>query len=286
MEAVLTIAGSDSGGGAGIQADLKTIAAHHLFGMSVVTALTAQNTTGVFGIEEVDPAFVAQQIDVVFDDIRPAAVKIGMVSSPDIAAAVAQALVRHEAQHVVIDPVMVATSGAALIADESVEALVACLLPIAEVVTPNLAEAQVLSEMRIEDAADMERAAEVIAGRIEEAHGDSSASPGAAVLVKGGHADELAGTASEDSADDLLRLPDGSTTWLHGTRVDTANTHGTGCTLSSAVACGLARGSSVCEAVRSAKAYVSGALAAGLDLGHGSGPLDHMWMLDEWDANP
>ncbi len=279
MHAVLTIAGSDSSGGAGIQADLKTIAAHRLYGMSAITALTAQNTTGVYGIEEVDPAFVEQQIDVVFGDIRPAAVKIGMVSSPAIIQAIARALVRNNADHVVIDPVMVATSGAALIADEAKDALVEKLFPLAEVITPNFAEAQVLAEMDITDPADFEQAAEKIAQRI------ATENPaGVSILIKGGHADSASDasgtTGASDTVDDLLYLPDGTVQWISGARVETANTHGTGCTLSSAIACNLACGQSIGEAVRAAKEYVHGALAAGLNLGSGSGPLDHMWQYE------
>lgn len=265
MEAVLTIAGSDSSGGAGIQADIKTIEAHHLFAMSAITALTAQNTAGVYGIVDVDPAFVEQQIDVVFEDIRPQAVKIGMVSSPKIVSAIERSLRRNGAQHVVLDPVMVATSGSALAAGEAVEALVELLFPLAEVITPNLAEASALAGFAVEDAAGAERAAEVIA---------SFARNDVAVMVKGGH---MTGEGDGSSADDLLRLSDGTLCWLRGKRIDNPNTHGTGCTLSSAIACGLACGMPIEEAVRRAKAYVAGALAAGLDLGRGSGPLDHMW---------
>ncbi len=327
MEAVLAIAGSDSSGGAGIQADVKTIAAHGLFAETAITALTAQNTTGVFGVVDVDPEFVARQIDVVFEDIRPAAVKVGMVSSADIVRAIAQALVRNHAENVVVDPVMVATSGARLVSDEAAEALVGCLFPLASVVTPNLAEARALSGMDIADERDVCHAADAIARsavpQAERAHGDAAGAPSGtcgnaaaasggmgdaegappaarsqvsgevppdvwrvpSVLIKGGHsvgepadADAGAGGAAGDgAADDLLRLPDGTYVWLRGARVDTQNTHGTGCTLSSAIACGLARGQSVQEAVRAAKRYVAGALAAGLDLGRGSGPLDHMW---------
>ncbi len=283
MKAVLTIAGSDSCGGAGIQADLKTIAAHHLYGMSVITVLTAQNTTGVYGIEEVDPDFVTKQIDAVFDDIRPAAIKIGMVLSSEIIQAVAHALVRHDAQHIVVDPVMVATSGSALIADEAVESLVDELFPLAEVITPNLEEAQILSNMHIADPADMERAAKKISDSIT-----SRNSCGVAVLIKGGHTLDYMDEAAELSgaADDVLYLPNGTLNWIRAKRIVTENTHGTGCTLSSAIACGLAQGQDVQEAVCAAKEYVSGALRVGLDLGKGSGPLDHMWLLDEKVVNP
>ena len=244
MKAVLTIAGSDSSGGAGIQADLKTIAAHHLFGESVITALTAQNTLGVTDVLEVDPVFVGTQIDAVFDDIRPDAVKIGMVSSSAIVGAIADGLDRHKAANVVVDPVMVATSGSALIADAAVDALVRQLFPRATVITPNIPEAEVLSGRAIASSEDVEAAASLIADRCvavwENASDFTDAAPSVpAILIKGGH--------------------------------------GTGCSLSSAIACGLARGFSVDVAVRDAKAYVAGALAAGLNLGRGSGPLDHMW---------
>lgn len=263
MKAVLSIAGSDSSGGAGIQADIKTIAAHQLFAETVITALTAQNTTGVFGVLGVSPDFVMQQIDVVFDDIRPAAVKIGMVSSSEIVRAISDGLAKNNAENIVVDPVMVATSGSALIADGAVLALKELLFPMACVVTPNIPEAEVLAGFRIESRDDAERAADLIAGYC---------GPSTAVLVKGGHS-----LAGEGGADDLLRLGDGSKIWLHGKRIETENTHGTGCSLSSAIACGLASGKSVHQAVADAKAYVAGALGAGLDLGAGCGPLDHMW---------
>ena len=258
MKSVLSIAGSDSSGGAGIQADIKTIQAHHLFAQTAITALTAQNTTGVYGVLDVDPAFVEQQIDVVFDDIRRDAVKIGMVSSPVIVDAIVAALVRNGATNIVVDPVMVATSGSELSSDEAVVALREKLIPLAAVITPNMPEAEVLFGARIENAADQERAAVEIAR-----------ATGVAVLVKGGH--------GENDANDVLARPDGTVTWFEGERVDTANTHGTGCTLSSAIACGLAVGKPLDEAVKSAKDYIIGALSAGLDLGRGSGPMDHMW---------
>lgn len=259
MEAVLSIAGSDSSGGAGIQADIKTIAAHKLFAETALTALTAQNTLGVTGVLDVDPAFVTAQIDAVFEDIRPAAVKVGMVSSVAIIQAVADALARHGAKNVVVDPVMVATSGARLIDEDAVEALRARLLPLADVLTPNMPEAAVLCGFPVEEEASMERAARTLAEQT-----------GGAVLVKGGH--------GASRADDVLATAAGvEPRWLRAPRIDTPNTHGTGCTLSSAIACGLARGWSVDEAVRSAKDYVYGALSTGLNLGKGSGPLDHMW---------
>ena len=258
MKSVLTIAGSDSSGGAGIQADIKTIEAHRLFAQSAITALTAQNTTGVYGVFDVPAEFVSQQIDVVFDDIRPDAVKIGMVSSPDIVSAIAEALVRNGARDIVVDPVMVATSGSELSSDEAVVALREKLIPLATVITPNMPEAEVLFGGSIEMREDQEQAAIAIAKET-----------GVAVLVKGGH--------GENDANDVLAWPDGGFMWFEGERIETTNTHGTGCTLSSAIACGLAADKSLEDAVADAKEYVCGALAAGLDLGRGSGPLDHMW---------
>ena len=259
MKAVLTIAGSDSSGGAGIQADLKTIAAHHLFGESVITALTAQNTLGVTGVHEVDPVFVGTQIDAVFDDIRPDAVKIGMVSSPAIVGAIADGLDRRKAANVVVDPVMVATSGSKLLQDSAIQILTGQLLPMSEVVTPNIPEAEILSGMTITDAAGMEAAAKCISEKY-----------GCAVLCKGGH--------KVSDADDLL-WRNGSGKWFHGERIANPNTHGTGCTLSSAIASNLAKGYPLDAAVERAKAYISGCLSAMLDLGKGSGPMDHMFAL-------
>ncbi len=252
---VLTIAGSDCSGGAGIQADLKTMTAYGMYGMSVITALTAQNTTGVYGIQEATPEFVAQQLDCVFTDIRPAAVKIGMVSSVPLIEAIADKLEQYGAEHVVVDPVMVSTSGSRLLAEDASQCLVRRFLPLAEVITPNIPEAEVLSGMAIATPEDMERAAAAIGKNY-----------GAAVLAKGGH--------HLNDANDLL-MQNGKGTWFYGQRIDNPNTHGTGCTLSSAIACGLAAGLSLEDSVRRAKAFVSAALASGLDLGKGSGPLDH-----------
>ena len=259
MKSVLTIAGSDSSGGAGIQADIKTIQAHNLFAQSAITALTAQNTTGVYGVFDVPADFVAQQIDVVFDDIRPDAVKIGMVSSPAIVEAIADALVRNQASNIVVDPVMVATSGSELSSNAAVVALRERLIPLATVITPNMPEAEVLAGNAISGADGQARAACAIAAAF-----------GVAVLVKGGH--------GENDANDVLAYPDGTIVRFDGERVDTQNTHGTGCTLSSAIACGLAAGKTLEESIANAKRYITGALAAGLDLGRGSGPLDHMWL--------
>lgn len=280
MKAVLSIAGSDPSGGAGLQADIKTIAAHRVFAETAITVLTVQNTTGVYGLIPVSPEDIARQIDVVFDDIRPDAVKIGVVPTAAAAEAIACALRRVRAEKIVVDPVMVATSGSALADSDVAQALVKHLFPIATVVTPNIPESQALCSIAasfdrargeamasvgdIGGKAAMERAARTIA----------SLTPGA-VLVKGGH--------SVSDADDCLRLSTGEIMWLEGKRVDTANTHGTGCTLSSAIACGLAEGLGIAESVRRAKDYLSGALAAGLDLGRGSGPVDHMWRFAEGD---
>lgn len=255
MKTALSIAGSDCSGGAGIQADLKTMMAHGVYAMSAVTALTAQNTTGVAGILEVTPAFLRQQLDMIFTDIRPDAVKIGMVSNSALMETIAQALADHGAEHIVVDPVMVATSGSALMESEAVSTLKRRLLPLAQVVTPNIPEAEVLSGLSIRSGEDMVRAA----GKIQENHG-------CAVLLKGGH--------RINDANDLLCV-DGQVRWFHGTRINNPNTHGTGCTLSSAIAANLAKGYSLESSVERAKEYISGALAAMLDLGKGSGPMDH-----------
>ena len=234
MRTALTIAGSDSSGGAGIQADIKTMMANGVFAMSAVTALTAQNTTGVTAILDSTPEFLEAQIDAVFTDIFPDAVKIGMVSASPLIRSIAKKLRQYAPSYVVVDPVMVATSGAKLISDEAVSTLKEELLPIATVITPNIPEAEVLSGLEIRSAEDMLRAAESIYDRYH-----------CAVLCKGGH--------SLNDANDLL-FAEGGHRWFMGKRIDNPNTHGTGCTLSSAIA---------------------GALGAMLDLGHGSGPMNH-----------
>ncbi len=259
MKKVLTIAGSDSGGGAGIQADIKTMTMNGVFAMSAITALTAQNTVGVQGIFEVTPEFLAQQLDSVFTDLRPDAVKIGMVASAKLVEAIAERLTFHRAENIVVDPVMVATSGARLIAEDAVETLERELFPLAAVLTPNVPEAEVLCGGSIASAADMERAAREIGERF-----------GSAVLLKGGHA--------VNDANDLLYC-DGSLRWFYGKRIDNPNTHGTGCTLSSAIAANLAKGFPMEQAVERAKEYISGALGAMLDLGAGSGPMAHNFAL-------
>ncbi len=258
MKVVLSIAGSDSSGGAGIQADIKTIQSYGLFAETAITAITAQNTRGVRAVQDVSPDVVAAQIDAVFEDIRPDAVKIGMVSSAAIIQVIAQRLQVHHASNIVVDPVMVATSGSRLIAEDAVQALTTQLVPLATVITPNMPEAEVLCGFPVSNDDDMQRAAERIA---REASG--------AVLVKGGHL--------SDAADDLLALPGGQLIWLRARRIASENTHGTGCTLSSAIACGLAQGNTVEQAVRRAKGFVRGAMSTGLNLGKGSGPLNHMW---------
>lgn len=258
-KAVLSIAGSDCSGGAGIQADLKTMTMNGVYAMSAITALTAQNTTGVQSIFEVSPDFLGMQIDSIFTDIRPDAVKIGMASSAELIEKIAEKLMEYQAENIVIDPVMVATSGSALMKDDAVSALAKKLLPLATVVTPNIPEAEILSEMKIENEKDMEQAAKKI--------GDIY---GCAVLVKGGH--------SINDANDLL-YHGGVYKWFYGKRIHNPNTHGTGCTLSSAIASNLAKGHSLEDAVQKAKDYISGALSAMLDLGAGSGPMDHAFDL-------
>ena len=261
MKTALSIAGSDCSGGAGIQADLKTMAMNGVYGMSAVTALTAQNTTGVRDIMEVSPQFLEAQLDAVFEDIFPDAVKIGMVSSAALVEVIAGRLRHYGARNIVVDPVMAATSGSALMRSDTVDALARELLPLAALVTPNIPEGEVLSGLSIRSREDMEQAAQTI-----------SAAFSCPVLLKGGHA--------LCDADDLL-CADGTLTWFRGARIDTPNTHGTGCTLSSAIAANLAKGFPLEAAVRRAKEYVSGALAVGLDLGKGAGPMDHGFVLRE-----
>ena len=259
MKTALTIAGSDSSGGAGIQADIKTMTANGVFATSAITALTAQNTTGVTDILEATPSFLTAELDAVFTDIFPDAVKIGMVSSAELITVIADKLRQYGARHIVVDPVMVATSGSKLLRDDAIGALTERLLPLAEVLTPNIPEAEILAGMEIRNPADMETAARAISEKY-----------GCAVLCKGGH--------DLNDANDLL-WKDGQARWFKGRRIDNPNTHGTGCTLSSAIASNLAKGYELDQAVERAKAYLSGALAAQLDLGHGSGPMDHMFDL-------
>lgn len=255
MKTALTIAGSDSSGGAGIQADIKTMISNGVYAMSAVTALTAQNTTGVTAIMEVTPEFLAEELDNIFTDIYPDAVKIGMVSSGALLHVIAEKLQEYKARNIVVDPVMIATSGARLISEDAVEVLKNSLLPMASLVTPNIPEAEVLSGRKIVTPEDMIKAAALIG---ETYH--------CAVLCKGGH--------QLNDANDLL-WKEGEYRWFQGERINNPNTHGTGCTLSSAIASNLAKGYELEAAVERAKKYISGALAAMLDLGKGSGPMDH-----------
>lgn len=255
MKTALTIAGSDSSGGAGIQADIKTMITNGVFAMSAITALTAQNTMGVTDIMEVTPEFLKKQIDCIFTDIRPEAVKIGMVSSAGLITAIAEKLTEYHAENIVVDPVMVATSGSRLINSDAVSVLKENLLPIATIITPNIPEAEVLADMPVETDEDMITAAGKISGAYH-----------CAVLIKGGH--------QLNDANDLL-YHNGSFRWFHGKRIQNPNTHGTGCTLSSAIASNLAKGYDLDTSVERAKAYISGALSAMLDLGRGSGPMNH-----------
>lgn len=259
MNTALAIAGSDCSGGAGIQADIKTMTACGVYAMSAVTALTAQNTTGVYGIENTSPAFLAQQLDCVFTDIYPDAVKTGMISTAEIAETAGERLRFYQAKNIVVDPVMVSTSGSKLISDGAVAALKERLFRIADLLTPNIPEAEVLAGFPVDTPDDMLRAAAAISGAYR-----------CAVLCKGGH--------QKNDANDLLFL-DGGYEWFYGEKVENPNTHGTGCTLSSAIASFLAKGADLRAAVREAKTYISGALNAQLDLGKGSGPLNHMWNL-------
>jgi hydroxymethylpyrimidine/phosphomethylpyrimidine kinase len=255
MRTALTIAGSDSSGGAGIQADIKTMMANGVFAMSAITAMTAQNTTGVMAIMDATPEFLKAELDEVFTDIFPDAVKIGMVSKSSLIRVIAERLRFYKPGFIVVDPVMVATSGAKLISDEAVRTLREELLPLATILTPNIPETEVLSGMEVRGPEDMIRAAEKISRNYH-----------CAVLCKGGH--------NVSDANDLL-YRDGSYRWFYGKRIDNPNTHGTGCTLSSAIASNLAKGFDLDTSVERAKAYISGALGAMLDLGHGSGPMNH-----------
>ncbi len=257
MKTALTIAGTDPSGGAGIQADIKTMTANGVYAMSAVTALVAQNTTGVKSIQESSPEFLGEQLDCVFTDIFPDAVKTGMVANTKLIEVISTKLKQYKAKNIVVDPVMVATSGSRLISKEAIGALKEKLLPLACVITPNIPEAEVLSEMEIKNAHDMETATSKIA-----------LSYNCAVLCKGGH--------QINDADDLL-WHDGISTWFHGQRINNPNTHGTGCTLSSAIASNLAKGFNLVDSIKLAKDYISGALATMLNLGKGPGPLDHLF---------
>ena len=260
MYTALTIAGSDSSGGAGIQADIKTMTANGVYAMSAVTALTAQNTTGVTSIMEVTPKFLAEQLDSIFTDIVPDAIKTGMVSSSELIETIAEKIREYHGKNIVVDPVMVATSGARLISEDAISTLKSKLLPLATVITPNIPEAEVLSGMEIKTETDMELAAKDICEQL-----------GCAVLLKGGH--------QLNDANDLLVEKGKEPVWFMGKRIDNPNTHGTGCTLSSAIASNLAKGYDLETSVRYAKNYISEALAAMLDLGKGSGPMNHAFAI-------
>ncbi len=260
MKTALTIAGSDSSGGAGIQADIKTMTANGVYAMSAITALTAQNTLGVKSIMEVTPEFLEEQLDCIFTDIYPDAIKTGMVSSKILIEMIGKKLREYRAGNIVIDPVMVATSGAKLISDNAIETMKKELFPMATVITPNIPEEEVLSGISIKSEEDMIRAAKII----YETYG-------CAVLCKGGH--------QVNNANDLL-YQKGTYRWFYGKRIENPNTHGTGCTLSSAIASNLAKGHSLEQSVENAKEYISGALSAMLDLGKGSGPMNHAFVFE------
>ena len=260
MYTTLTIAGSDSSGGAGIQADIKTMTANRVYAMSAITALTAQNTTGVTDIMEVSPKFLAEQLDSIFTDIYPDAVKTGMVASGELIEVIADKLTEYKARNIVVDPVMIATSGARLISEDAISTLKSRLLPLATVITPNIPEAEVLSGIAVKTKEDMERAAELICNTL-----------GCSVLLKGGH--------QLNDANDLLFQKGKEPVWFCGRRINNPNTHGTGCTLSSAIASNLAKGRDLDTSVEKAKEYISGALSAMLDLGKGSGPMNHAFAI-------
>lgn len=257
MKKVLTIAGSDCSGGAGIQADIKTITVHNMYAMSVITALTAQNTMGVQGVFEATPEFVSQQLDSVFADIIPDAVKIGMVSNKEIISKLADKLKEYNVKNIVLDPVMVSTSGSKLLVEDAMEMLINKLMPLATVITPNIPEGECLCGMKIDSKEDMIKAVKKI-GEFYKG----------VILLKGGHLKEC--------SDDLLYV-DNKITWYKEEKINNNNTHGTGCTLSSAIACNIAEGYNIEDSVKNAKAYITGALKSGLNLGKGSGPLNHCW---------
>lgn len=258
IKKVLTIAGSDSSGGAGIQADIKTMTMNGVYAMSVITAMTAQNTTGVYSIQEATPLFLKQQLKAVFDDIFPDAIKIGMVSSIELIEVIFEVLKKYKVKNVVVDPVMVATAGSSLINDDALKAMTDKLFPLATLITPNILEAEVLANMKINNKEDMEIAAKYISNKY-----------GCATLIKGGH--------SINDANDVLYTD--KIEWFNSKRIDNSNNHGTGCTLSSAIASNLAKGYTLQEAITLAKEYLVNALKANLDIGKGSGPLLHNYKV-------
>ena len=261
MYTALTIAGSDCSGGAGIQADIKTMTANGVYAMSAITALTAQNTTGVYGVMESSPEFLANQLDCIFTDIFPDSVKTGMLSSSALIDVICDKLIEYKAKNIVVDPVMISTSGSKLLSDDAMDVLQKRLLPLATVITPNLPEVQALCGIEVKDADGMEKAAQLLYEKF-----------GCNVLVKGGH--------TVNDANDLLY--DGKDyTWFYGERIYNPNTHGTGCTLSSAIASNLAKGKELKTAIENAKKYISGALADNMDLGKGNGPLNHAFNIKD-----
>jgi hydroxymethylpyrimidine/phosphomethylpyrimidine kinase len=265
MKVVLSIAGSDSSGGAGIQADIKTIIANGCFAETAITALTAQNTCGVIDILNVTEKFLENELDAIFTDIKPDAVKIGMVSDKNLIKVIVKKLKQYNAKNIVVDPVMVATSGAKLLSDDAINTLVNELIPLADIITPNIPEAEVLSGMKIKNIADMESAIKIISKL-----GSKS------TLLKGGH--------MVNDANDLLYYDD-KLIWINGKRINNNNTHGTGCTLSSAIASNLAKEYSIEESIKRSKYYLSKCLEQMLDLGKGSGPMDHGWNFKEINLN-
>ncbi|WP_022820330.1 bifunctional hydroxymethylpyrimidine kinase/phosphomethylpyrimidine kinase [Fusobacterium russii] len=257
---VLTIAGSDSSGGAGIQADLKTMLMNSVYGMSVITALTAQNTTGIFAVSEVEPIFVEKQLDAIFTDIYPDAIKIGMVASEKLIISIAKKLEQYAAKNIIIDPVMTSTSGTKLISDKAIKTLCEKLFPLALLITPNIPEAEILSGIKIDNRREMLEAAKIIKKRYS-----------CSVLCKGGH--------NLTDANDLLYDKNGNIKWFEGKRINNPNTHGTGCTLSSAIASNVAKGYSLEKSIELAKKYLNFALSSMLNLGKGTGPLDHGFLI-------
>lgn len=259
IKKVLTIAGSDCSGGAGIQADIKTITVHKMYALSAITALTAQNTTGVYGVLEATPEFVANQLDCIFSDIYPDAVKIGMVSNAEIIETIVLKLKEYNAKNIVVDPVMVSTSGSKLLNDNAMDTLIKKLIPLADIITPNIPEAECLCGFEIKDVSGMLKAAKTLS----EIYSGS-------ILIKGGHL--------SDCADDLL-YHNGKAVWFRAKKISNPNTHGTGCTLSSAIACNLAEGYEMVTSVKKAKEYITGALKENFNLGKGSGPLNHFYKI-------
>lgn len=261
MKIGLTIAGSDSSGGAGIQADIKTMTLNGVYAESAITALTAQNTTGVLSVLDSSPQFLKDQLDMIFDDIYPDSVKIGMVSNSDLILVIAEKLKEKKAKNIVIDPVMVATSGAKLLKDEAINVLTNELLPLADLITPNIPEGEILSGIKIKDEKDMQKAGKIISEKYN-----------CACLLKGGH-------KINDANDYLYENKKG--VWFKGKRIKNENTHGTGCTLSSAIAANLAKGYDMENSIKMAKEFLSNALLDMLDLGKGSGPMNHAFDIKD-----